>query len=469
MTKRKIIGKGVFLNRIVNFCIFIKHITVYLTKSKYIVFALGISIGLFVSVIFFFISRDNFNIAVEKVKIEGVNISEIKTPDNPDDFSDVDLSDFWSSFRILEDYYVPAPITKEEQEDSEKHDLRGIHLTRQERIDWAISGLASSFNDPYTDFFPPQEAEDFSAEVIEGEVSGIGAWIERRDGMIHILNVIRNSPAEKAGLKAGDIILEVDGIDVDGFSASATANRIRGKKGTQVDLKIFRPTESDELEISPIRDIVKIDSITTKEYGDVFVITMSSFTKDTPKDFIRALQKFSSSTNSKSLIIDLRDNSGGILEVALYTSGLFVDKDLPILYKYSGTEEHEVFKSTTNSVLGPAKFPITILVNKQSASASEIFAEILRHYKVADIVGERTFGKGSVQQIMDLKNGGSLKITIAHWLTPAKESISDEGVKPDVDFVKDGIEDSKDRNRFEGDLDKDPFLKRAIDHVRSRI
>ena len=319
--------------------------------------------------------------------------------------------------KILEDKFIDAKNVKE-----------------QDKTYGSIQGLINAYGDPYTAFFPPTQAKDFKAAV-SGTFSGVGMEVGIKDGIITVIAPLKKSPAEKAGMKPGDKILKINGTSTEGMSTEKAVSLIRGEKGTPVTLTISRKDEVKNenviKDIVIIRDKIDMPIIETQTVRDTFVISLYSFTETSPTKFQEALQEFEKS-KKKNLVIDLRNNPGGYLEAAVLMSSFFFPGDKNIVTEnFLRTGVKNEHKSKGFNAI-PADVKIVILVNKGSASASEIMAGAFQDYNRAKIVGDKTFGKGSVQEYIELPTGESLKVTVAHWLTPAGQNISKDGIHPDV-------------------------------------
>lgn len=294
-----------------------------------------------------------------------------------------------------------------------------------------IKGYVESYNDPYTQFFTPQESKQFEGNI-KGSFGGIGAYIGYKDGYTVIISTIKNSPAERAGVKGGDIIVSVDATTTRGLSSDAVVSYVRGDIGTEVTLGVLHKNESKIVKIKITRAKVDVPILDTEVKGDIFVIHFYSFTEDSASKFQDALKKFSDSGKTR-LIIDLRGNGGGYLDSAINIASFFLPKD-------------KVVVSEKNSKLGDDKkdyslgydffdhkiLKLGVLIDGGSASASEILAGALKDNGVATVIGEKSFGKGSVQQLIKLSDGSDIKVTVAKWFTPNGINISESGILPDV-------------------------------------
>lgn len=294
----------------------------------------------------------------------------------------------------------------------------------------SIKGLVESYGDPYTVFFPPTQAKEFKS-VVSGSFSGVGMEVGIKDGVLTVISPLKSSPAEKAGMKPDDKILKINGTSTEGMATDVAVSLIRGEKGTSVTLTIFRKGEEKTRDVVIVRDTIDVPVVDTKVVDNAFMISIYSFSETSAQKFQVALQEFAKS-KKKNLIIDLRNNPGGYLEAAVLMSSFFFPADKVIVSEdFTRTGQKNVHKSKGFGGIGD-DVKIVILVNKGSASASEIFAGAFQDYGRAKIVGEQSFGKGSVQEFIELPNGTSLKVTVARWLTPLGNSISEHGVTPDI-------------------------------------
>jgi len=309
-------------------------------------------------------------------------------------------------------------------------------ISSKEKVWASIAGLTQSYGDPYTTFFNPKETEIFE-ENINGEFSGVGMEIGIQDGYITVIAPLKNSPAESAGIVSGDIIVAVNGESVLDMTLNAVVDKIRGKRGTSLILNLKRGDEIIDLGI--IRDTIEITSIETKDLDSVFVISLYSFTEDIGVQFSKAMGEFIISGKNK-LILDLRSNPGGYLTSSIDVASWFVPQGKTIVSESFSSESGEqdvVYKSKGTSKKLPKNLSMIVLVDGGSASASEIVAGALQEYKVAKLLGTKTFGKGSVQEYIKLDKDTALKVTVARWLTPLGNSISHDGLIPDIEVLYD--------------------------------
>lgn len=311
--------------------------------------------------------------------------------------------------------------------------IKGADIKEDAKAYGSIKGLVESYGDPYTVFFPPTQAKEFKA-VVSGTFSGVGMEVGIKEGVLTVISPLKGSPAEKAGMKPEDKILKINGTSTEGMATDQAVQLIRGEKGTTVTLTIFRKGEEKTKEISIVRDKIDVPVVDTKVVRDSFVISVYSFSETSAQKFQEALQKFAES-KKKNLVIDLRNNPGGYLEAAVLMSSFFFPSEKVIVSEdFTRTGQKNSHKSKGFNAISP-DVKIVILVNGGSASASEILAGAFQDYNRAKIVGEKTFGKGSVQEYIELPNGTSLKVTVARWLTPLGHSISEHGVTPDINIA----------------------------------
>ncbi|OIP56445.1 hypothetical protein AUK13_01055 [Candidatus Kuenenbacteria bacterium CG2_30_39_24] len=367
-----------------------------------------------------------------------------KTDELPDFLGkDVNFKLFWDVWNIIQSQYIDRPI-------GETQLFYG-----------ALNGLVSSLNDPFSYFMEPQKANDFTEEL-SGKFEGVGMEIAIRNDVLTVVSPLAESPAEQAGIMAQDVILEIDGYNTKNIDISDAVARIRGEKGTIVNLKIYRPKSGEVLELKVGRDVIKIVSVELKNYtakdyeslGDkkISLIKVSHFNADTADRFAKAVQDILLE-NPDGLILDLRGNPGGFLETAVEMANYWIKSGEAVVTEQCAGDEKKIHLAARESVLD--KFKTVVLVNGGSASGSEIVAGALQDYGLAKLIGETTFGKGSVQQMMDLDDGSAVKITIARWLTPQGRTIDKEGIKPDIEIER-TVED------YNNNLD--PQLDRAISY-----
>ncbi len=330
----------------------------------------------------------------------------------------VDFEPFWKAWNIINEKYVPTNSTTT------------IRTSDQDRVWGAISGMTQSLGDPYTTFFPPVEAKSFG-EQISGNFEGVGMEVDIKDGVLTVIAPLQGTPAFKAGIKTGDKVLKINDKTTEKLSTEEAVKLIRGKAGTVVKFIIFRTGTKDPFEIDVIRAIIDIPTIKTETKGDVFIIHLYNFSAISPDLFRNALRTFVQSNKSK-LILDLRGNPGGYLEAAIDMASWFLPAGKTVVKEdFRNAQDAQVYKSKGYNIF-TNQLKMVVLIDGGSASASEILAGALHEQGVATLVGEQSFGKGSVQELIPLTSNTSLKVTIAKWLTPNGTSISHNGLTPDV-------------------------------------
>lgn len=356
---------------------------------------------------------------------------------------DVDFKIFWDVWSKIQEKYVDRPV-------GETKLLYG-----------ALSGLVAGLGDPFSTFMEPQTAGDFQ-ESLAGKFEGIGAEIGIRNEVLTVVSPLPESPAEKAGLLAADVILSIDGFSTENIDVNDAVDRIRGDKGTVVNLKIYRPKDQKTMDIAVTRDEIKIVSVQLQKFdqiqyeilGDqrVELIKVTNFNADTMDRFNQAVDQVVAD-NPDGLILDLRSNPGGYLDAAISMSNAWVEAGKTVVIE-KFNDDQKVNLASENPQLN--KFKTVVLVNGGSASGSEIVAGALQDHKLATLIGEKTFGKGSVQQLEDLADGSAIKLTIARWLTPNGRTIDKEGIMPDIVVEK---------TQKDFDEGKDPQLDRAMEFL----
>jgi carboxyl-terminal processing protease len=295
----------------------------------------------------------------------------------------------------------------------------------------AIRGLVEATGDEYTTFLDPKAYKDLRTEL-GGSFDGIGAEVGLKKEQKVIVAPLDESPAQKAGLAAGDVILQVNGEDISALTLDETVSKIRGPKGSEVTLNIFRPGTNETKDIKIIRQTISVKSVVVS-YKDINgkkiqVIDIQRFGDDTSSEFTKAALE-AQRQDVAGIVLDLRNNPGGYLDTAVQVSSFWVDPGQVVVQESKAGGKIENFNASGNNIL--KGIPTIVLVNQGSASASEIVAGALRDHKLARLVGEKTFGKGSVQELIDLEQGTAVKITIAKWLTPNGSSIHKNGIEPE--------------------------------------
>ena len=352
----------------------------------------------------------------------------------------IDFSLFWDAYSTLKQNFIdPSKITN------------------QKVVYGAIEGMANSLGDSYTSFFDPDQAQKFQ-EDLDGSFDGIGVEIGIKGGFLTVIAPLKGTPGEKAGLKSGDTIVKINDQDATSMTADEAVDLIRGPKGTSVTLTVLRDGWTSTKDVKIVRDTIKVPSIdlSFKNGGDTAYLQIYQFDSTLSSDFEnKALLILQS--HAKNIVLDLRDNPGGYLDVAQYIAGWLLPKDQTVTIEDFGKgKQQQVYKTNGNANL--AQYPIVVLINQGSASASEILSGALRDDRGVQLIGTKSFGKGCVQEVVDLPGGSFLKLTIANWLTPKGNSITDVGLTPDikVDMTDSDIQ-----------AQKDPQLDKALEIVKS--
>jgi carboxyl-terminal processing protease len=393
---------------------------------------LGIGLAMLLAVATFF---SGLHIGSD-MKLEA-SLASLFRPETKADTS-IDLSEFWHVWNLLEEKFVSGTTTP--------------GVSREERIQGAIGGLVDSYGDPYTVYLPPEDASAF-ADEISGNFSGVGMEVGIRDDIVTVIAPLPESPAEKAGILVGDAIIKIDDTTTEGMSTDEAVRRIRGEKGTEVRLTIYRDGDTELREFTIVRDTIVIPTSKTEVRGDVFIISLYSFNALAEAEMQNALREYVQS-GKKKLILDLRGNPGGYLESAVSIASYFLPLGKVVVREHFGEGmSEELYRSSGKELGRSAPEKMVVLIDGGSASASEILAGALKEHGVATLIGGTTFGKGSVQELVELEDGSSLKVTIAQWLTPNGTSISNGGLTPDITV------EVTDEDR---EADRDPQLERAL-------
>lgn len=352
--------------------------------------------------------------------------------------ADVDFNLYWDTWQTLKDNYV----------DSGK-------LNEKDFFYGSLKGMVTAVGDPYTIFLDPKENKQFQDDL-SGSFEGIGAEIGLRNDVITVISPLDGTPAALAGIKAGDRIYAINNTSTAGMSVDQAVSLIRGKKGSTVKLSIYRSGASDTKDYNIIRDLIVVQSVKTEMRTDgVYVIKVSAFNSDTQGLFNKAVQDILVK-KPRGLILDLRNNPGGFLDAAVDMSSAWVDKETIVIEKFGDGRENK-YQGQNRAKLKNIK--TVVLVNGGSASASEIVAGALKDNEKATIIGEKTFGKGSVQTLIDLSDGSAVKITVAKWLTPSGVSINEQGITPNIE-IKLSVEDAN--------KNSDPQLDKALEVLKKR-
>lgn len=376
--------------------------------------------------------------------------------------ADVDFEAFWQAWNLINEKYVDGNSTTTNATNTAPS---RVLANNQQRVYGAISGMVDSLGDPYTVFFPPKEKKLFEEEI-RGNFGGVGIEVGMRDGAITVISPIKNSPATKAGVRAGDKIVKIEDDNAVGMTVEEAVGLIRGEKGTPVTITLSREGLKDSITVTVVRDTIVIPTLDTEtiirqinnKEQKIFVIHLYNFGEDSANAFRRALREFANAKTDK-LILDLRGNPGGYLEAAVDMASFFLPQGKVIVQEYGGNNDTDAtFRSKGFDVFSD-KLKMVVLVDKGSASASEILAGALSEHGKATLVGEQTFGKGSVQEFLPLTSDTSIKITVARWLTPNGVHISQGGLTPTVLVAI----DPKDFEDIKSKKKADPQIEKAIE------
>jgi carboxyl-terminal processing protease len=333
----------------------------------------------------------------------------------------------------------------------------------QELIYGAIKGMVESL-DPHSAFMTKQEHKDLMIET-KGSFTGVGIEITTRDNVITVVSPIEGTPAYKAGIKAGDRIIKINDELTNDMTLSDAVKRIRGPKGTEVKLTVSREGSEKPLDFSITRDVIPLRSVRSYRISpDIGYVRISNFQSKTEEDLKSALRELESGEGLKGLILDLRNNPGGLLDQAIKVSDLFLDKGLIVSTK--GRDPSQNMEVSAHHNGSSRNYPMIVLVNEGSASASEIVAGAMQDNKRALILGTKTFGKGSVQTILPLSDGSGLRLTTARYYTPSGNSIQLKGIVPDIEFPfvpSSQDEEEKERPHFLREKDLKGHMPNEVD------
>lgn len=368
------------------------------------------------------------------IKVEGVSNMESKQS------VAADFGTFWQAWQLINSEY-----------------LNNTKISDTEKVHGAINGLTEALKDPYSTFFDPQDNQKFQQDI-QGNFGGIGAEIGAKNSQILIIAPLKDTPASRAGLQASDKILKINGTSTEGMTIDQAVNLIRGPAGTPVTLTILRASWDAPKDIKITRAII---SAPTLDYemkdGNIAYVQLYSFNANAESLFYKAMLA-ALSKNAQGVVLDLRNDPGGYLDVAVDLAGWFVPRGKPVVKEVFRNGDEQKFTASGNEAL--VHMPVVVLVNSGSASAAEILAGTLRDNRQAKLVGEQSFGKGTVQQLEELNDGSSLKLTIAHWVLPSGTVFENGGLKPDIEVKLTDDDITKKR---------DPQLDKALQLIKSEI
>lgn len=373
---------------------------------------------------------------------------KIINKEKPKEIPETDMSIFWDVWKVVLEKYV-------DRED----------LDPQKTILGAAKGLVESLGDPYSEFLDSEQTQDLSQEL-SGEFYGVGMEIGKKDGFLVVIAPLPETPAERAGLKPNDKIIKIDDTDTIDLSPFEAAKLIRGPENTKVILTIYRPSWDETRKIELTRAKISIPSVRWQKLNsNIAYIKIYNFNQPLSFDFYKTALEVALA-KPKGLIVDLRNNPGGYLEAVINISGWFLEKGDIILKEDLGNDEVKLFRARGGQGL-LKNIPTVILVNEGTASASEILAGALRDNRGVKLIGTKTFGKGSVQELVSLKNNNSVKITISRWLTPNGTIIQGNGLSPDIEVKNEEEEELGTFSKI--DLEKDKQLQSAIAELQKLI
>jgi carboxyl-terminal processing protease len=368
-----------------------------------------------------FVSGMQIDSLISKESQSASLFSFFSTPSAKSAAATPDLTQFWKVWNLLDEKFIAASSTQS--------------LSAEDKINGAIEGMVATYGDPYTVFLPPVESAAF-AEDISGNFSGIGMEVGIRNGVVTIIAPLPETPAQRAGLLSGDIITRIDGVSTEGMRIDEAVKMIRGEKGTEVKLSIYREGDTEIREVTVVRDTISIPTVVTEIVDGVFVIRLYSFNALAEMKMQEALREYVQS-GTKSMVLDLRGNPGGYLQSAVAIAGYFLPTGKVVVREHYGeNDEEKLYRSQGRTLREFSPKELVVLIDNGSASASEILAGALREHGVAVLIGQDTFGKGSVQELISLSDGSSVKITVARWLTPNGVSISEGGLAPDIKITR---------------------------------
>jgi len=384
---------------------------------------------LWVAIIFYFVGYliGHKNIVFETNYKPKITNLELKKPES------VDFGVFWKAWNAISDKYVGT-------------------LSPQKMVNGAIKGMVEALGDPYSSFLDQTENGQLQQDLA-GKFEGIGAELSKKDGKIIVIAPLADSPAEKAGIKAQDQILAIDGKDTSNYSLDEAVSKIRGAKGTDVTLLINREGFPSPREYKITRQTITVNSVKWEMKGEIGYIEISQFGDETSSLAKKAAEELAQK-KPKAIVLDLRNNPGGYLDSAVDVASLFVSSGSVVVKEQYKDGHKDELKTTFEPILGGYK--VIVLVNEGSASASEIVAGALQDLRGATLIGKKTFGKGSVQEIQNLDTLSVLKLTIAKWLTPNDRTIDKEGIKPNIEV---------DLTETDQAQNKDPQLDKALEEA----
>lgn len=408
-----------------------------ISRSRRIILA-GVMIGLFVFVFYAGYQKGRYGATMTETSIAPQEAVFLNTEGAKD--REIDFTLFWRVWDLLKEKYLDRE-----------------HLDAKALFYGAIDGMLSATGDPYTTFFSPKENQEFK-EDLAGSFDGIGAEMGIKNEILTVIAPLDDSPAQKAGIMAGDRVLKIDGAPTNAFSLEEAVDRIRGPKGTEVTLSIFRSGEEEIREIAIKRDTIVVKSVKLEMRDSVAVLRLSRFGDDTSQEFDVAVRQILAKS-PQGIVLDLRNNPGGFLGTAVDLAGHFLASGSVAVIEEHADKSRKELKTSGVPKLG--QMPVVVLINEGSASASEILAGALRDNRDdVRLIGKKSFGKGSVQELIPVSRDTSVKITVAHWLTPKGEAINNVGITPDVEV-------NFERDENDPESKKDTQLDKALEELKN--
>lgn len=404
------------------------------------VILVGVMMGLFAFVFYAGYQKGRYGATMTETGITPQEAVFLNTEGAKD--REIDFTLFWRVWDLLKEKYLDRE-----------------HLDAKALFYGAIDGMLSATGDPYTTFFSPKENQEFK-EDLSGSFDGIGAEMGIKNEVLTVIAPLDDSPAQKAGVLAGDRVLKINGEPTNAFSLDEAVDRIRGPKGTKVTLSIFRAGEEEIREIAIERDTIVVKSVKLEMRDSVAVLRLSRFGDDTSQEFDAAVRRILAES-PEGVILDLRNNPGGFLGTAVDLAGYFLASGTVAVIEEHADKSRKELKTSGAPKLG--QIPVVVLINEGSASASEILAGALRDNRDdVRLVGKKSFGKGSVQELIPVSRDTSVKITVAHWLTPKGEAINNVGITPDVEV-------NFERDANDPESKKDTQLDKALEEMEALV
>ena len=358
----------------------------------------------------------------------------------PGSENSVDFSLFWRAWDLLKEKYVNKSS-----------------LDAQQLVYGAIKGMVRATGDPYTTFFDPKETKSF-AQDLEGSFEGIGAELGIKNEVLTVIAPLEDSPAQKAGLRAGDRIFRIDDKMTTDMTIDEAVDLIRGQKGTEIKLTILREGEQEAREIPITRDTIEIKSLKLEfKDSDIAYVKLIKFGEETAQEFDVAMSKIIAE-GSRGIVLDLRNNPGGFLDKSVDIASRLIPKGKVVVMEEDSAGKRESLYTSGSDRL--SALPIVVLINEGSASASEILAGALRDDRQVLLIGKKSFGKGSVQELVDLPGNSSMKVTVAKWLTPNGDYIMEKGINPDIEV---------DLSLDDFNSNRDPQLDKALEVIKEKM